>query len=291
MDPANILAVIALIIALGGVLISTSAMIALIRRINVVHDLVNSDMTIALQDALTAKRLLRHNLASTLLLKETQGLEITQEELDALVTVDAEISERMNALAARVKTKAKTILENENVSTESTITANDEKGNIMGGIGDMSKEEAAKLEAEGAPLTAQQQAEFAASQAHHTGGEEVHHTADLHEVGFAASTEMTSPGGPWHGLPPEAATDPNHPDWAENCRWACVQGSFFACTFDGTSNVGDHAENVRGYGVPTDEGMGYMRTISTLPEDQKIKKCIEAGNDIVYNGANPGYTK
>lgn len=160
----------------------------------------------------------------------------------------------------------------------------------MGGIGDMSKEEAEALEASGAPLIAQQQADFAEAQKS-GGGTAVHHDTDLHEVGFASSTEMTSPGGPWHGLPAEAATDPNHPDWAENCRWACVQGSFFACTFDGTTTVGEHADNVRGYGIPTDEGMGYMRTISTLPDDQKINECIERGNEIVYNGMNVGYTK
>ena len=118
-----------------------------------------------------------------------------------------------------------------------------------------------------------------------------YNSEDLSSVGFAPTTEMTSPGGPWHGLPAEAATDPNHPDWAENCRWAAVQGSFFACTFDGSTNVGDKAENVRGYGIPTDEGMGYMRTISTLPEDQKVLHCIETGNDIVYNGVNIQYTK
>lgn len=114
---------------------------------------------------------------------------------------------------------------------------------------------------------------------------------DLSTVGFAPTTDMTSPGGPWHGLPPEAATDKNHPDWAENCRWAAVQGSFFACTFDGSTTVGDHAENVRGFGIPTDAGMAWMRSISTLPEDQKVKKCLEMGNDIVYNGVNINYTK
>lgn len=162
----------------------------------------------------------------------------------------------------------------------------------MSGIGDMSKEEAEKLVSEGAPLTAQQQADFTESQKQAAAAEEaLPHNTDLAEVGFAPTTDMTSPGGPWHGLPAEAATDKNHPDWAENCRWAAVQGSFFACTFDGSTTVGDHAENVRGFGIPTDEGMAYMRTISTLPEDEKIRRCIETGNDIVYNGTNVGYTK
>jgi hypothetical protein len=118
---------------------------------------------------------------------------------------------------------------------------------------------------------------------------EVH--GDLYAVGFAPSTDMTSPGGPWNGLPVEASTDPNHPDWAENCRWACVQGSFFACTFDGSTTIGDKAENVRGFGIPTEEGAAYMRSISTLPPDQKVNECIERGNEIVYNGLNVGYTK
>lgn len=159
----------------------------------------------------------------------------------------------------------------------------------MSGIGDMSKEEAAALEASGAAQIAQQQADFAESQKS-SGGKEPP-PESMESVGFASPTTLTSPGGPWHGLPPEAATDPSHPDWAENQRWACVQGSFFVCTVDGSSNIGGHAENVRGFGIPTDEGMGFMRTISTLPQDEKVRRCIEAGNDIVYNGANPGYTK
>jgi hypothetical protein len=118
-----------------------------------------------------------------------------------------------------------------------------------------------------------------------------HDVNDLHSVGFAPPTEMTSPGGPWHGLPPEAATDPNHPDWAENCRWACVQGSFFACTYDGSTSIGEHAENIRGYGIPTEEGQIFMRSISTLEWFAQVSKCIEAGNDIVYNGVNVSFTK
>ena len=166
----------------------------------------------------------------------------------------------------------------------------------MGGIGDMSAEEAAKLEAEGAAQTAQQQADFAKTQEGYTGEAPAAHPStvsneELLARGFASWTTMTSPGGPWHGLPPEAAKDPTHPDWDENCRWACVQGSYFVCTVDGTSAIGDHAENVRAYGIAQDpEGTGYMRTISTLPEDQKVQKCIEQGNLIAYRGDNLGYT-
>lgn len=159
----------------------------------------------------------------------------------------------------------------------------------MSGIGDMSKEEAEALEASGAPLIAQQQADFAESQKSSGGEPEVH--GDMEAVGFAATTTITSPGGPWHDLPPEAANDPTSPYWDENCRWSCVQGSVFACTFDGTTNIGEHAENVRGYGIPTEEGQGYMRSISTLEWFDQITKCIERGNEIVYNGLNVGYTK
>ena len=163
----------------------------------------------------------------------------------------------------------------------------------MSGIGDMSKEEAEKHEAEGAATIAQQQADFAASQASSSSGEGTASSgADLYAVGFAPSTDMTSLGGPWNGLPAEAATDPNHPDWAENCRWACVQGSFFACTFDGSTNIGDHAENVRGYGIPTEEsGQAFMRNISAYEQSERVRRCIEGGNDIVYNNVNINFTK
>jgi hypothetical protein len=115
--------------------------------------------------------------------------------------------------------------------------------------------------------------------------------AGLLSRGLASWTTMTSPGGPWHGLEPAAATDPTHPDWDENCRWACVQGSYFEATVDGTTAIGDHAENVRAYGIPQDpEGTGYMRSISALPEDERIQKCIEQGNVIAYYGNNIGYT-
>jgi Sec-independent protein translocase protein TatA len=168
--------------------------------------------------------------------------------------------------------------------------------NNMGGIGDMSKEEAEKLEAEGAAQTAQQQAEFAETQKDYTGeapsvDPSTVSDEDLLARGLASWTTMTSPGGPWHGLPLAASTDQTHPDWDENCRWACVQGSYFVCTVDGTTEIGDHAENVRCYGIPQDpEGTGYMRSISTLPEEEKIRKCIEQGNLIAYRGDNIGYT-
>lgn len=165
----------------------------------------------------------------------------------------------------------------------------------MGGIGDMSAEEAAKLEAEGAAQTAEQQADFAETQVGYTGEAPMADPSsvsdeDLLARGLASWTTMTSPGGPWHGLPPEAQY-PSSPDFAENCRWACVQGSFFVCTVDGTTTIGDHAENVRAFGIPQDpEGTGYMRSISTLPEAEKIENCIEQGNLIAYRGDNIGYT-
>ena len=115
--------------------------------------------------------------------------------------------------------------------------------------------------------------------------------AGLLSRGMAPYSDLTSPGGPWHGLPPEAATDPNSPDWAENQRWAVVQGSFFAATVDGTATIGDHAENVRAYGIPSDpDGQAFMRSISTLPEDQIVAKCVEVGNGIAYDGTNVNYT-
>jgi hypothetical protein len=160
----------------------------------------------------------------------------------------------------------------------------------------MSAEEAAKLEAEGAAQIAEQQADFAESQAGYTGEAPAKDPAtvsdqDLMNVGMAHYSTLTSPGGPWHGLPVEASNDPNHPQWAENQRWSCVQGSYFVATVDGTSAIGEQADNVRAYGIPQDpEGTGYMRTISTLPEDEKVEKCIEQGNLIAYRGDNPGYT-
>jgi hypothetical protein len=83
-------------------------------QLGVIHDLVNSDMTIALQDALTAKRLLRYNLSSTMALKEAQSLEVTTEEREALVTVDAEIAERETALESRIHQQATMIMDKAN---------------------------------------------------------------------------------------------------------------------------------------------------------------------------------
>jgi hypothetical protein len=114
--------------------------------------------------------------------------------------------------------------------------------------------------------------------------------AGLYTRGMAPYQDLTSPGGPWHGLPPEAATDPNNPQWEENQRWACVQGSFFACTVDGTGMIGEQASNVRGYGIPSEEGAAYMRSISHLPEDQRVMRCIAIGNGIAYNGQNVNLT-
>lgn len=153
------------------------------------------------------------------------------------------------------------------------------------GIGNMSPEEAAKMEAEGAAQVARQQAEAAAAGGTPSEGNPQNPAdvddAELARQGFALATSMTSPGGPWHGLPDGAQNDPNHPDWAENQRWACVEGSFWACTFDGTTNLGDHAENVRGYGIPTDEGYAYMR--NTNPSQAKK---VEMGNQMAYQSIN-----
>jgi hypothetical protein len=150
--------------------------------------------------------------------------------------------------------------------------------------------------AEGAAFSAQQQADFEATQASYAGEAPPADPAtvsdeELLAVGMAHYSTLTSPGGPWHGLPLEASNDPSHPQWAENQRWACVQGSFFVATVDGTSAIGEQADSVRAYGIAQDpEGTGYMRTISTLPEDEKVQKCIEQGNLIAYRGDNPGYT-
>lgn len=160
-----------------------------------------------------------------------------------------------------------------------------------------SMEQAAAIEQDPASqaLIAQQQADFAATQAGYTGeappvDPSTMSDAELEARGLVPYTDLTSPGGPWHGLPPEAATDPNHPDWAENQRWSCVQGSLFAYTVDGTGAIGEQADNVRGYGIPTEEGASFMRSISHLPEDERIAACIKAGNEIAYRGWNIGYT-
>jgi hypothetical protein len=142
---------------------------------------------------------------------------------------------------------------------------------------------------------ANQQAEFAESQAGYTGeaapvDPATMSTEELYARGLAPYSDLTSPGGPWHGLPVEASQNPSHPQWAENQRWACVQGSFFAYTVDGTSEIGDQALNVRGYGIPTDDGAAYMRSISHLPEAERIQKCIEQGNLIAYRGDNIHWT-
>jgi len=118
MSPESILALSALVIALSGMITAAAGAIVLLRRVSsqgeqlgVIHDLVNSDMTIALQDALTAKRLLRYNLAATMALKEVQGIPIDTLEREALVTVDAEIAERETALEARIHQQASMIMD------------------------------------------------------------------------------------------------------------------------------------------------------------------------------------
>jgi hypothetical protein len=159
-------------------------------------------------------------------------------------------------------------------------------------------EKAAAIEQDPAnqALIQQQQADFAESQKGYTGeappvDPSTMSDEELLARGLSSWTTLTSPGGPWHGLPLEASTDPSHPQWPENQRWACVQGSYFVCTVDGTSNIGDRAENVRCYGIPQDpNGTGYMRSISALPEDQRIQMCIEQGNLIAYRGDNIDYT-
>jgi hypothetical protein len=113
--------------------------------------------------------------------------------------------------------------------------------------------------------------------------------AGLLSRGMALATSLTSPGGPWHGLPPEAATDPNSADWAENQRWACVQGSFFAATFDGTGVIGDHAENVRAYGLPTNpDGQAHARS-ARFPSPSASRR-VQVGNGIAHDGTNVSYT-
>jgi len=105
------IAMAAILAAFGGLVTSVAAAVVLLRRVKVVHDLVNSDMTIALQDALTAKRMLRANLAATLALKQHNGLVVETLEQEQLVTVDAEISERERALASRIKQQAAVIMD------------------------------------------------------------------------------------------------------------------------------------------------------------------------------------
>ena len=81
----------------------------------------------------------------------------------------------------------------------------------MGGIGDMSKEEAEKLEAEGAPLTAQQQADFNKSQEGYKPeqiGDPAYYTPLSDDQirqkgGYFLMDPQWVAGGPWGGLPPE----------------------------------------------------------------------------------------
>ena len=139
----------------------------------------------------------------------------------------------------------------------------------------------------GAAQRAQTEAELAAEAARQAALGNTLDTSDagLYSRHMAPYQDLTSPGGPWHGLPPEAAIDPNHPDWAENQRWACVQGSFLCATVDGTDSIGDeHASNVRSWGHPNAEATAILNNESEY--FARVAKCIELGNAVAYQGAS-----
>lgn len=109
--------------------------------------------------------------------------------------------------------------------------------------------------------------------------------AGMRSRGVGLATDLTSPGGPWHGLPAEAAADSGHPDFAENQRWAIVENaesSWFPVTHDQTANFGDHAENVLGYVQASDDGRKYLQSAT-------VDQATAIGNDIAYRGGYAGY--
>lgn len=55
--------------------------------------------------------------------------------------------------------------------------------------------------------------------------------AGLLSRGLALATSMTSPGGPWHGLPPEAANSPSHPRLGRKLPLGMRSRFIFCCNF------------------------------------------------------------
>ena len=102
--------------------------------------------------------------------------------------------------------------------------------------------------------------------------------AALRQRGVAFAHDMTSPGGPWHGLSEDQILSD------ENKRWAAVEmasnHSAFLVTADHSSNVGENAENVVGYILPSDSGRVLLRNAT-------LETATQIGNDIAYRG---GYT-
>lgn len=88
-----------------------AAAIVLLRRVQTIHDLVNSDMTAALQAALDANRGQLAGLRELVAFKESQGVAVDQETLALLVSLDARVKDLSASLAGRVKQQAAAIMD------------------------------------------------------------------------------------------------------------------------------------------------------------------------------------
>jgi hypothetical protein len=101
----------ALLTAIGSLVGAVAAAVVLLRRVKVIHDLVNSDMTAALQAGLDANRGQLAGLKELVAFKQAQGVEVDQSTLALLVALDARVNDLEGALAGRVRKQAAAIMD------------------------------------------------------------------------------------------------------------------------------------------------------------------------------------
>lgn len=162
----------------------------------------------------------------------------------------------------------------------------------MGGIGDMTPEEAAALEASGAAGVQAQQEAAAAANVEGSPSKVVPPGSlteeELLSRGVALASTLTSPGGPWHGLPPDAASNPDSEAWAENQRWAVVEsgrsGSWLIVTSDGAAVEPEHAANVIGYAQASEMSQATLKNLDPVASEAK---ALELGNGVAWGDLDP----
>lgn len=111
MNDSAYFGIAALVTAAGTFVTAIAAAVVLLRRMRVIHDLVNSDMTAALQAGLDASRgqlvLLRRAIEAD----QAAGIEPEPTDLGALVSLDARVKDLEQTLSGRVRQQAAAIMD------------------------------------------------------------------------------------------------------------------------------------------------------------------------------------
>lgn len=158
----------------------------------------------------------------------------------------------------------------------------------MGGIGDMTPEEAAKLEADGAAQVAQQQADFAASQQPGPATPcDSSPDAIRAKGGYLLMDPQWVAGGPWNGIPAEEQQG------EQNRRHDIVQqmkaGTAFGFTAEAgttpTDTLDPFATDLAGW-FPA--SAGGAANLAARTGDARVEYAIETGNQIVACQADAG---